>query len=55
MNKMIVMVDGEEQERNIDYSARRGRDTFVDYPVLNKFEHIYENESGIRVFSSIVE
>ena len=53
-NKVVVKVDGVEQIRDIDYSARRGKTEFVHYPVLNKYEHIYENEDEIIVFTSLI-
>jgi hypothetical protein len=50
--KMLVLVDGQQQEREVDYTVTRGKNYEVEYPVLRPFEHIYENSEGIKVFSS---
>tara|TARA_B110000285_G_C14803163_1_gene458482 strand:+ start:521 stop:709 length:189 start_codon:yes stop_codon:yes gene_type:complete len=62
MNKetIEVQVDGEVEQRNIDYSVYRGKDEdghakFVDYPTLLPKEHFYENEKGLKIFTSIVD
>ena len=52
---MLVEVDGVKEERQIDYSVRRGLDEYVDYPVLREFEHIYESKKGLCIFSSSVK
>jgi len=61
MNKKMIEVQVNEkiEERPIDYSVYRGKDEdghakFVDYPVLGSKEHLYENEHGIKVFTSSV-
>ena len=59
MNKetIEVEVDGEIEQRCIDYSVYRGKDEygqarFIDYPVLLPKEHL--DEKGIKVFTSIM-
>lgn len=49
-----VKVDGVEQIRKIDYSVRRSKKEVVHYPVLKKYEHIYENDNEVIVFTSLV-
>jgi len=56
---MEVNVDGNTEQRFIDYSVYRGKDEdghakFLDYPVLEPKEHIYEDEHGIKIFTSSV-
>ena len=57
---MEVSVDGNTEQRSIDYSVYRGKDEdghakFVDYPVLKPKEHFYENDQGIKIFTSSVK
>jgi hypothetical protein len=62
MNKetMTVSIDGEFQQREIDYPVYRGKDDegnseFLHYPKLKPFEHIFEDKNGIKVFTSLVK
>jgi len=60
---MIVKVNGEEQEREVDYEVYRGKDKdgnriFAQYPKLEqkygRYEHIFEDDDGVKVFTSII-
>ncbi len=53
--KVEVKVDGIPQIRDIDYSQRRGKKEWVHYPKLKRYEHIYENDDEVVVFTSIIE
>ena len=46
-----VLVNETIQKRPVDYCVQNGN-KLVCYPKLNQFEHIYENSSGIKVFTS---
>ena len=52
--EMEVNVNGEVEQRKIDYTVKRGH-KFVSYPKLKPYEHIYENDNGVYVFTSTVK
>ena len=52
--EMKVNVDGKNEQRKIDYTVKRGYN-FISYPKLKPYEHIYENEKGVRIYTSIVK
>lgn len=61
---ITVEVDGVEEEREIDYSDYRGKNRegekiFVHYPKLKhergRYEHIWEDDFGISIFTSLVK
>jgi hypothetical protein len=49
-----ILVDGIEEEREVEYSVRRGKDKWVDYPYLEKYEHFYETANKLIIFRSIL-
>ena len=51
---MEVSVDGELEQRNVDYTVKRGHN-FISYPKLKPYEHIYENEKGVYIYTSTVK
>ena len=53
-SKINVLVDGEWEKRDIWY-ARYDGNQIVHYPVLKKYEHIFESRDGLRVFTSVVQ
>lgn len=52
--EMEVQVNGKTEQRKVDYTVKRGRN-FVSYPKLKPYEHIYENDNGVYVFTSKVK
>jgi len=52
--EMQIEVDGELETREVDYIIHRDG-VPVRYPKLNKFEHIYENDKEMIIFTSIVK
>ena len=52
--EMEIEIDGKTEQRQVDYTVKRGRD-LVSYPKLKPYEHIYENDSGVYVFTSTVK
>ena len=52
--EMEVQGNGKTEQRKVDYTVKRGRN-FVSYPKLKPYEHIYENDNGVYVFTSKVK
>jgi len=52
--EMEVDVNGEIEQRKVDYTVKRGHN-FVSYPKLKPYEHIYENEKGVYIYTSTVK
>jgi|TARA_R110000803_G_scaffold198810_2_gene262676 hypothetical protein len=52
--EMQVEVDGKFETREVDFIVHRDGSPFR-YPKINDFEHIYENEKRIFVFTSTVK
>jgi hypothetical protein len=52
--EMQVEVDGNLETREVDFIVHRDGSPFR-YPKINDFEHIYENDKGIFVFTSKVK
>ena len=52
--EMQVEVDGKLETRQVDYIVHRDC-VPVRYPKLNDFEHIYENDKRIVIFTSTVK
>lgn len=52
--EMQVEVDGKFETREVDFIVHRDGSPFR-YPKINDFEHIYENEKRVFVFTSTVK
>jgi hypothetical protein len=52
--EMQVEVDGKLETREVDYIVHRDGIP-VRYPKLNNFEHIYENDKRMVIFTSTVK
>lgn len=52
--EMEVSVNGDPEQRKVDYTVKRGY-SFISYPKLKPYEHIYENEKGVCIYTSTVK